>query len=398
MLCNMGCRLYGAHRVAISVKDSVVVFHSPVCCDYATLPALSPSRQNDLRQCCTNMIESDAINGGERVLRASLERVMETFDYSVLFLISSCVPELIGDDCAQILDEALADSASPNARKPHYLLEAPGFKGSEWEGTLDAMSRLVSSMEPAPIRPSSINLVGFFESDYKVDGDLNLIARMLDKTTVNAVFPYDIYDRVMSLPAAQLNVVLRGFESVGELLKEKFGTPFLVADYPYGLNLSRAFCESIYQALGICDFTEIDRQESESLRKLANARRYIEQLHMMPAAIVGYPARVHSLSTLLSKELGMVVSVAVDRTAHKQEGLFSAIEGSAAAVMFGCDYEASISSRLNIPFFAFDYPTFRKISISENGYAGFSGYVNLVEDIVNTLMEKNFSWDGSKGV
>ena len=387
----MGCRLYGAHRAAISIKDSVVLFHSPVCCNYATLLALAPSHQNDTRQACTYMIESDVINGGEHVLRACIDRVIETFDYNVLFIITSCVPELLSDDCAQILDDALAGSAHPNAGKPSFIIEAPGFKGDEWQGTLDTMKQIVSSMENVPVIPGSINLIGIFQSDYKADGDVKNIAAMLDNVSLNAVFPYDTYNNVMRIPAAELNVILRGFEPIGEVLKERFGAPYLVVDYPYGLDLSRSFCESIYRALGQSDFTEIDRQEAEALRKLGAVRRYIEQLNTMPVAVAGYPAKVHSLSRMLREELGMVVSVKIDRTDFAQEQVLPAIENSEATLLFGCDYEASVASMLDIPFFAFDYPVLRRVSISESGYAGFSGYVSFIEDVINKLMEENFS-------
>ena len=390
MVCNIGCQLYGAHRVAVSIKDGVILFHSPTGCNYATLIGFAPSHNHDIRQACTHLVEDDVILGGMRNFLAYFDKAMEKYDYNVMFVITSCVPELINDSLAQPLATAISESIHPNAQKPTIIIEAPGFKGNEWQGTIQTMRQLISLMNPKIVMPATINLIGFFASDYKVDGDLKNIAQMLGEVTINAVFPYDTFYRVLNIPAAQLNVVLRGFEPIGDLLKEQFGTPYIVANYPYGLRQSRAFTENIYKALGIGDFAAIiDQQERTVLQRLGNARRYIELFDRLPVAIVGYPARMYSLVNLLRDELGMNIVAKIDRTDFAQDNLFDTIDQSGAILLLGSDYEASIASKLDMIFMAYDYPVLQRISIAENGYAGFMGYLNFIEDIINPMMEKN---------
>ena len=372
-----------------------MILHSPICCHFGTLLGLAPSHHNDIRQACTSLVDSDVIQGGSRTLRLCIDQVMKECDFNILFIITSCIPELFNDDCLQTLAAIMADSTYANARKPTVIIEAPGFKGSEWQGTLQAMQQLVTLMKPKPVIPSTINLIGFFASDYKVDGDLKNIIQMLEGITINAIFPYDTYDRVLNIPAAQLNVVLRGLESIGDLLEQQFATPHIVVDYPYGLNQSRAFAESIYRALGLGIGTGIDRQEGEALQRLGNAKRYIEQLFMMPVAVVGYPPRLYGMANALQQELGMKIVAQIDRTEFAQEELLDVIKESMAVMFWGCDYEAGIADKLDIPFVAYDYPALRRVSIAENGYAGFQGYVNLLEDVINTLMAKRFSEVGN---
>ncbi|MFP3154474.1 nitrogenase component 1 [Lachnospiraceae bacterium ZAX-1] len=392
MNCNhMGCRIYGAHRVAISIKDSAVLLHSPVSCDYATLLGLAPSHNNDIRQACTYIVERDVIYGGARNLKACINKVMETFHYNILFIITSCIPELLSDDCAPIISKLMQESLYPNAKKPTLLVESPGFHGDEWSGTLETLSQIIDLMEPKDIAPASINLIGFFQSDYKVDGDLKCIEQMLTGVTVNAVFPYDSYSRIMNVPAAQLNVVLHGFAPTGDKLKERFGTPYIELDYPYGISQSRSFVENVCSALGLNDFTKLARLEQYTLHRLQGAQYYIEQLFEMPVAVIGYPARVHSLHKLLKEELGMDTVVVVDRRSFSKDSLYDIIADSGATLLFASSYEASFAARLDIVFIEYDYPVLRRLSISENGYAGFSGYVNFIEDLINTLIERNFS-------
>ena len=65
----------------------------------------------DIRQTCTVISDSDVVFSGEASLERAVRSALELFQPSVLFVVSGCVSEMIGDDIPAVL-----------ARIPH---EAP---------------------------------------------------------------------------------------------------------------------------------------------------------------------------------------------------------------------------------------------------------------------------------
>jgi nitrogenase molybdenum-iron protein beta chain len=384
MNCETGCKLFGAYRVAISIKDSAVLIHSTIGCNWGTLFFHTPSQLTDIRQSCTVIYEEDLVFGGEKLFKAAMDNALKLYSSKILFVLTGCVPEIMNDDIEGILN-------SYQNTKPVYLLKSAGFRGDAFLGTADSIDLLISRMTHKAIVKNSINIIGLFSDDFKADADLYNIKTLLsDIVTVNAVIPYDFYDHIMNAPAAALNVVFDGFELVGEKLQKKFGTPYITVKYPYGIKGSREFAYRIASALPIQPKVKQSEQEICTIRQLNKISQHIANLRGMPVAVIGDTVRAAGLENFLQNELGMSVEVAIDTSKSSNKISYSEqVQQSNAILLFGSSFERNIADQLSIPFMQFTYPVFDKICISKSGYTGFEGMLCFVEELLNILFEFN---------
>jgi len=381
MNCDSECRLFGAYRVVISIKDSVILIHSTVGCNWGTLAFHMSSKINDIRQTSTVIYEEEILNGGEKILEEALENTVKRYEAKVIYVITGCIPEIINDDARKVISNFKLKNNLENI----FLLNEPGFTDVAIRGMKSAFNLLIDEMKPREIINNSINLIGFFSDDYKVDSDLFNIENMLkDSVYINSIFPYDHYHNIMRVPSAMLNVVLDGFEFVGEMLKEKFGTPYITVSYPYGIVGSRNFINEILTSLSIEVPKSFYEKEILSLELFNKLHSFIEGFRGMPVAILGDKARIYGLKNFLEIELGMVVDVLIDTEQKKDsEVIRDEVVRSNSVMIFGSSFERGLANELDIPFLQYTYPVFDKISISKSGYAGVEGMIFLFEDILN---------------
>lgn len=381
MNCDSECRLFGAYRVVISIKDSVILIHSTVGCNWGTLAFHISSKVNDIRQTSTVIYEEEILNGGEKILGEALENTVKAYEGKVIYVITGCIPEIMNDDARYVINKFKEKNKLDNI----FLLNEPGFTDVATKGMKSAFKLLIDEMKPREIINNSINLIGFFSDDYKVDSDLFNIENMLkDSVYINSIFPYDNYQNIMGVPKAMLNVVLDGFEFVGEMLKEKFGTPYITVSYPYGIAGSRNFINEILTALSIEVPKSFYEKEIISLELMNKLHSFIEGFRGMPVAILGDKARIYGLKNFLEIELGMVVDVLIDTEQKKDsEDIRDEVVVSNSVMIFGSSFERGLAIELDIPFLQYTYPVFDKISISKSGYAGVDGMIFLFEDILN---------------
>jgi nitrogenase molybdenum-iron protein beta chain len=380
MTCgDMGCQLFGAYRCAISVKNAALLIHSTVGCNWGPLIFHMPSRVQDFRQASSVMHEDDIIYGGETILKEALDHMLIEFPANLIFVLTGCVPELIGDDSGKII-------SNYQSEREIIHLSAPGFKGNAYDGCLSAMTVMIHQMKRKKKRKDTVNLIGFFSDDDKVDSDLKQIISILPKTlSLNSIFPYDTWDNIQNMPGASFNIVLEGFEAVGDLLMKTFNIPYIVIRYPYGLEGSRKLINLVSRAMDIPpDYTPFKEQEQTVYQQLEQAYSSVQSLQGLPAAVLGPSWRTGGFIDMLEQELQMRVVYQTDTALEDIDK--ETLQLSGACVLFGNSFDKEIARRMNIPFLAMTYPVFDRISISDRSYCGAFGMVNLVEDIINTVL------------
>jgi len=124
---STACKLFGAYRSAISVKDSYVLLHTTIGCNWGTSVFHIPSKLNDIRQASTVIYNEDVVFGGQKILKKAIYNVIYMFNPKILFIISGCVSEIIGEDFQAEIEKYSKD------RNIIYL-KAPGFDCNMEEG------------------------------------------------------------------------------------------------------------------------------------------------------------------------------------------------------------------------------------------------------------------------
>ena len=92
-----GCKLFGAYQALGGIQDGVVLLHSVVGCNFGSMSLHVAQDMRDIRQTCTVISDSDVVFSGEASLERAVRSALELFQPSVLFVVSGCVSEMIGD-------------------------------------------------------------------------------------------------------------------------------------------------------------------------------------------------------------------------------------------------------------------------------------------------------------
>ena len=241
-MTERGCTYAGCRGVVGGpVKDVIQLQHGPIgCCYYPwdARPHIAKGTNFHLANVfSTDLRESNIVFGGEKKLFDSIIESSKAFpDAQGVFVYATCVAGLIGDDI-----EAVAKRASKEIGKPVVAFNCPGFRGVSQSlghhiGNEALFNRVVGTEEPTEKTPYDINLVG----EYNIRGDDWLILPLLEAIGLHVICTFtgdcSIHD-IAKMHAAKLNVVrcARSAKYIAEMMKEKYGTPFMEADL-YGIQ------------------------------------------------------------------------------------------------------------------------------------------------------------------
>jgi nitrogenase molybdenum-iron protein alpha chain len=150
------------------IEGVVVIDHSPIGCTAGqtgaqNLRGRAPTDPDvKIRQrhiISTGMTESDTVFGGTETLRATIRTAFERHKPRAIFIVTSCVSSIIGDDV-----DSVAREASEELGIPVGTASAEGLRSKIWASGFDAYCHTVSrTLVQAPIKSRNdlINYVGF---------------------------------------------------------------------------------------------------------------------------------------------------------------------------------------------------------------------------------------------
>jgi nitrogenase molybdenum-iron protein alpha/beta subunit len=248
-----GCTLSGALSVTTEVTDGLTVIHGPAGCSqhnasllHATL--LGEDTPRLLRILSTDLDEAGVIFGGEGALAATLGEAV-TRDPPVIFVLSTCVVQTIGDDVEGVCGRGWGVPVVP--------VPSSGFLGGGFsDGMRNALISLgerVGGPGGAGDRVGGITLVGEKNLEADVEENFAEVSRLLALLGERPALRFVrgmTWESLGSLPAGRLNILREPeLRPVGERFATLFGTPFLDS-FPVGLSGSLRFLRDAAEALG----------------------------------------------------------------------------------------------------------------------------------------------------
>jgi nitrogenase molybdenum-iron protein alpha chain len=349
------CQLFLTLQMAQTIPDSVTIVHGPVGCgaqsnilDFA-IRSGSAARGVERKRLIwgsTNLKESDVIGGGEKKLEEAIITADAEFHPAVIFIASTCTPSIIGDD----IDELVA-GLQPRVNARLAPLHCPGFKTKVVASAYDTFYHSIIrhfDLEPIPYE-DYVPLTGYekdfelkkYEFDYKRANTVNLlnatsigapdekeIVRLLRELdlSVNVYTEYASLDDFRLLSYGSLNISMCNVHDdyLAAYLNETYGTPFLIAGMPLGIQATEDWLLSVAKHFG---------REKRAGSVIAAERRELEaaiaplkkKLKGKRVLINGGVIRVGMLAILL-KELGMeVVAVRPYHFDNLSEDTFSKV-------------------------------------------------------------------------
>ena len=416
------CALYGAAQTVLGVRGCCTLAHSPQGCFQLVDTAFGwqDADYTETVTLCTKLCEDEIVHGGEELLRRTLLEA-KTFDTPVLFVLTACGPEIVGDDVVAICDEAAE-------QLPFRVLPilCAGFRGDQNHGTDLALEALIEHFAPAgasaPRVPRSLCLIApHANANPTWPGDLAWVNAALARlgATVIATLTHETpVEHLARVPQAEACLLLSHDAGMrtAQTLFERYGIEQWCADLPLPIGFTniRRWLHELGERLGA--ETEAERMIAEGERFVVETcrRRWLEQsgMHRASAAVVadatvGIPllrfitedletiprlvclrSGLPSARTLLARECA---DLALDPLIVENADVYQAKEALAATrpeMVFGSNIEHHAAEALGIPYVLQLVNPIRRFRMLDRAYFGYEGMLNLIEAIQNDWWDR----------
>lgn len=234
-----GCAFDGAKIVLQPVTDVAHLIHAPLACEgnsWDNRGAASSGSDMWRRSFTTDLTELDIVMGqGERKLFKAIREIAERFSPPAIFVYSTCVTALIGDDI-----EAVCKRAAEKFGLPVIPVNAPGFVGFKNLGNKLAgeamLDHVIGTVEPEDVSDYDINILG----EFNLSGEFWAVKPLLDKLgmRLRVCFPGDArYRDIASAHRARATMMVcsTALINMARKMEERWGIPFFEGSF-YGVT------------------------------------------------------------------------------------------------------------------------------------------------------------------
>jgi nitrogenase molybdenum-cofactor synthesis protein NifE len=315
------CVYSGARVVLNPITDALHLVHGPIgCASYTWDIRGSSSSGPDLyrNSFSTDMRELDVVFGGEKKLASCLRELADRYHPPAIFVYSTCIVGIIGDDL-----QSVCRKASEELGIPVLPVKSEGFRGNKNEGykaACNALAELIGKRDYTPKHPS-LNLLG----EYNVAGDLWHIKPLFQEMGLEVVATLTGDARVAEIErshTAQLNLVQcsGSMTYLAKMMEEKYGIPYRRISF-FGLQDMAAALRTAAQFFAS---PNLGRRAEEII--LRETMRVMPQIEAYRAGVQGKKAAIYmggaakAVSLVRAfQELGMEVVIIGTQTGDRDD-------------------------------------------------------------------------------
>ncbi|WP_439343798.1 bifunctional nitrogenase iron-molybdenum cofactor biosynthesis protein NifEN [Vacuolonema iberomarrocanum] len=332
-----GCAFDGASITLVPITDAAHLVHGPIACagnSWGGRGSFSSDSTLYKMGFTTDLSENDIIFGGEKKLYKAIQDVQERYAPAAVFVYSTCVTALIGDDL-----DAVCKAASDKVGIPVIPVNSPGFVGSKNLGNRLAgeslLDHVIGTAEPDYTTPYDINIIG----EYNIAGELwcvlpifeRLGIRVLAKMTGDAR-----YEEVTYAHRAKLNVLIcsKALINLADKMQQRYGIPYIEESF-YGVadmnNCLRHIAEKLGDPALQARVEALIAEEQERLtQRLAPYRERLQGKR-----VVIYTGGVKSWSVIsAAQDLGMrVMATSTRKSTEDDKARIKELLGKDGAMM-----------------------------------------------------------------
>ena len=313
-----GCAFDGAQIALLPVADVAHIVHGPIACAGSSWDNRGTRSSGPVlfrTGMTTDLSDIDVIMGrSEKRLFLAIKQAIESQKPAAVFVYTTCVTALIGDDL-----EAICKAASERWGVPVVPVDAAGFYGTKNFGNRlagEAMFKhVIGTREPAPARPHpagipthDINLIG----EYNIAGEFWQVAPLFDELGLRILCSLSGNSRfaeIQSMHRAEANMVVcaKALLNVARKMQERWGIPYFEGSF-YGVQDMSNALRDFARLIGDADLiarTEvvIAREEAKANAALAPWRERLQGKRVLL-----YTGGVKSWSIVSAlQDLGMTV-------------------------------------------------------------------------------------------
>ena len=302
--CASGCAI----SQLLAIRDVAVVYHAPSGCSlvgagtnvlYSQLAAGIGEKYNSV-VVGTDMDENDTVFGAEKTLRNIIVHTYETYHPKAIFISSSCVSGVIGEDIDSLVSE-LQDEFDI----PVISIHCEGFKSRIWASGFDISDHAILQgiVKPPKEKRQVINFKNFFESHRKQI--TNLFAEF--DVGVQFLFANSTVEELEHLSESLATVCICGTLGtyLGNALEELYKVPYIRTINPMGVIGFEAWLREIGKVIDKSQKVEayIEKQRAIYLPQIEEV---VKELKGRRAVIGMGPGYTYEISRVL-QEFGIEV-------------------------------------------------------------------------------------------
>lgn len=265
--CSSGC----AQFYLSAILDAAIVIHGPVGCAADTIAAntnrkwgekIREWKHTNVNIINTNMVEEDTVFGAVSKLKVAVREAYGRFNPKAIFVTTSCVSGIIGEDVKSVLDELQEEIPVPLA--PVFC---EGFRSKVWASGFDAALHAIMAaiVKPPKQKNNKVNMINFTGSARKE------ITATLARFGLEPVFivPFSTIEQLSKISESAATISICGTlgSYLGNALEEQYGVPYIQTLQPHGI----AGMDSWLRGLGVATGKEVEVEAyiSEEKEKVA---------------------------------------------------------------------------------------------------------------------------------
>lgn len=298
------CPLFGAAIAMKGIKDAVMLVIGTDECTYYTKKFTGGSKEfGGIDGRCLSLIldQHDVTFGCKEKLEEAIDEIVNEYDTSAIFLITTCVLEVTGDDI-----DSLSIVASEKYNIPVITVHTEHFKCESHMPGLENVLTACGNVMKEGERNGSVNILGHrFGNINKTE-----MYKFLEESgvRVNLQLPSSCtIEEISNAPKAEVNIVCNSIAlPLAKYMEERFNVPYV--------NFEK-FCspERIYQAYKQLFYhlqlelpLEIESLRKESEKNIEAAKKYFTGISYIYGNTTLIPFEVCEFLTVLGLEAKLI--------------------------------------------------------------------------------------------
>jgi nitrogenase molybdenum-iron protein alpha chain len=303
--CDAGCVLgYLTH-----ILDVAIINHAPSGCtapasDVITIQTQLAAKNNLPYKTVvlgTDMNESDTIFGAAENLKKIIIETYRRYQPAAIFITTSCVSGIIGEDVDSIVAEA-----SEAVPAPVVPIHCEGFRSKVWATGFDAADHAILSRIVQPPRKKG-NFINFKNFNESAKDD---IVEMFKRIGVDTFMIYSnsTLEELSHISEALATVSICGTLAsyLGNGLEQEYGVPYIKSINPLGIAGFEIWFREVGRVIGKEAEVEmyIERERAIYLPKIEEVKKQLKGLRV----VLGMGSSFAFQVARVIQELGMEVA------------------------------------------------------------------------------------------
>jgi nitrogenase molybdenum-iron protein alpha/beta subunit len=355
------------------IEGVIPILHGPQACAFGNQMGSMYCRPSRLLTVGTMLKKSEVIFGGEENLKQQIINVYRQYKPRVIVIISTCVPQLIGEDVKGVITEL--QEQIPEL-KVTYCETGFNHPRSTPMGNDVSWKAIVDVLEPQEMVKNSVGLLGRAGQDADSLGTITSLLREAGITTW--AFPAGHLDEMAKIVKAEY---LCPIQLVPHLtcrrLSERFGSVIKFFEIPAGIEGTSRFLRSVAELTGNQQLPGIiDREEARVLPRLQQIQELFRNQPVKALLVTG-PSNEMSMGKILAEFGAEVIIVPTMRNAFARQ------EQKILRDRYGS----------RITFHEADFDTVAQLTDvykPDVVFADFQGRVEIVHRLIPCLINENY--------